>query len=284
MDQKLWLLRLTTAAGQCDLVQGQLSLAVNFGWEEQALVEGGTIFAIYNENRDFLANLAKVIIDQCPGAEAELRAVDNKDWTSAWREFFTPVECGSRFVILPPWLAHFEHSTRKQVIIEPKTAFGTGHHASTRLCLAALSDLLDAGKVKRNGWFLDLGCGTGVLGIAACKAGMDGTGLDIDPLAIANARENRELNEATRLELLKGGLEKVRKEKFDLIMANILAGPLIEMAPRILASLKKDSCLILGGILGVQAEAVASAYAALGKPRIFGEDEWVALVWAGGQG
>lgn len=281
MEEKLWLLQVTAAENNSDPIQGELALNVSFGWEEQPLPDGKILFAIHNENHDFLANLAKTLTEKYPGVNTKLLEVEKKDWTSAWKEFFTPVECGKRFVILPPWLAHLEHSTRQEIVIEPKTAFGTGHHASTRLCLAALSELLDEGNINRKGWFLDLGCGTGVLGIAACKAGMDGTGLDIDPLAIANARENRELNEATHLELLKGGIEKIKREKFDLIMANILAGPLMEMAPQIVAALKKGSSLILGGILNSQAEAVASAYEAcgLGKPRLMREDEWVALIW-----
>jgi len=279
MEEKTWLLQIKADKNDFDFVQGRLALRVSFGWEEKEIPNGWTIFAIHNDDVEFLKILKNEIGNAAPKVEIALSEVAKLDWQGAWRQFFTPVECGRRFVILPPWLAHMENVSRKAVIIEPKSAFGTGHHASTRLCLTALSNLADKGHIRLGGWFMDLGCGSGVLGIAACKLGMDGTGLDIDPVAIANARENRELNGADRLELLKGGIEKVKREKFDLVMANILAQPLIDMAPLIMDALKKDACLILSGILDTQAETVAAAYRDLGEPQVLAEDEWRALVW-----
>lgn len=279
MAEKIWRLEIAANGDEAPLLQGLLALAVSQGWQEDAR-DGGTLFTIHSDNKPFLERLSQEAAMLTPGARRDFSELAKTDWLQTWRQYFTPVPCGSQFVIVPPWLAHLEHARRKSIIIEPKSAFGTGHHASTRLCLTALSDLADAGRINRKGWFLDLGCGTGVLGIAASKLDMDGTGLDIDPIAIANARENRELNEADRLELLKGDIDKVAKDKFDLIMANILAGPLIEMAPKIIACLKKDGVLILGGILDKQAEDVARAHAALGKPKELSEGEWRALVWA----
>lgn len=280
MKEKTWLLEIKCGNAFFDKVQGILALRVNFGWEEKESVNGEALFAIHYADREFLRKLADEIMSFVPEAEASLSEAPEVNWQEAWKDFFTPVECGSRFVVLPPWLAHMEHMTRTAIVIEPRSAFGTGHHASTRLCLAALSSLADAGRLVKSGWFLDLGCGSGVLGIAACKLGMDGTGLDIDPVAIANARENRELNETSRLELLAGGIEKVKGEKFDLIMANILSRPLIEMAPAVMGAIKKGGALILGGILDTQADAVADAYSSLGTPQIIAEDEWRALVWS----
>lgn len=279
MAEKFWRLEIDASSDEAPLLQGLLTLAVAAGWREEE-TNTGTLFIIHSDDKAFLERLQEEAVMLTPQAQCRLGEIDKTDWLKAWRQYFTPVPCGSQFIILPPWLAHREHSNRKNIIIEPKSAFGTGHHASTRLCLTALSNLADAKKLNRKGWFLDLGCGTGVLGLGACKLGMDGTGLDIDPVAIANARENRELNSCERLELLKGDIDKIGKEKFDLIMANILAGPLIEMAPQIMARLKKDGVLILGGILGTQAEAVAKAYSPLGQPEILAEDEWVALIWS----
>lgn len=279
MAATIGLLRIEARAENCGAIQACLAQNCGYGWQEKDIAPHGIAFEIYNDDDQYLLKLQARAASAAPGAQMTLTRVDKKDWTSAWREFFTPVECGSHFVILPPWLAHMEHSTRKEIIIEPSVAFGTGHHASTRLCLCALSLLAGRGMMKKGGWFLDLGCGSGVLGIAAAKLGMDGTGLDIDPLAIANARANRELNEAVGLELLKGDLDKVKREKFDLVMANILAQPLIDMAPQLLAALKKDGALVLGGILDTQAQAVADAYGELGAPEILAEDEWRALLW-----
>lgn len=279
MAEKIWRLEIMADSEEADLLQGLFTLAVSAGWQEDAR-DNGTLFTIHSDDKAFVEHVAREAAMLTPKATQDLSELDKTDWLQAWRQYFTPVPCGARFVIMPPWLAHLEHSRRKSIIVEPKSAFGTGHHASTRLCLSALSDLADQGRLNRKGWFLDLGCGTGVLGIGACKLGMDGTGLDIDPVAIANARENRELNGADRMELLKGNIDKVAQEKFDLIMANILAQPLIEMAPQIMSCLKKDGVLILGGILDSQAEAVGRAYAALGKPKVSSEGEWRALVWA----
>lgn len=280
MENKMFLLTLSTREGERDLVEALLARDAPWGWEESER-DGTAIFGIHSESRDVLDHIAAEARIICPDLEAAIAEVEKRDWQTAWREFFTPVEAGARFVILPPWLAHLSHARRKEIIIEPKTAFGTGHHASTRLCLLALSNLLDEKRIGKGDWFLDLGCGTGVLGIAAAKAGLDGTGLDIDPVAIANSRENRELNEAESLELLVGGLEKIKGEKYDLVMANILSQPLIDMAPSLVAAMKKDGCLILGGILDSQADDVANAYMAcgLGAPSVLAEEEWRALVW-----
>lgn len=260
---------------------GFLSLNTSYGWEENDMGADKTLFSIYGRDRGELVKLSERLTAEIAGSETVINEVVVKDWLVAWKQFFTPVECGARFVVLPPWLAHYEHSKRTAIIIDPKNAFGTGHHASTELCLTALSNLLDEGRIGKKSWFLDLGCGSGILGLAACKMGLDGTGVDIDPEAIANARENRELNQVEHLELLKGGIEKVRGEKFDLVMANILAGPLIEMAPQVAQALKEDGVLILSGILAEQKDAVVEAYqkAGLGPVNVLLKDEWAALIW-----
>lgn len=281
MDEKIFLLTLCVPADKCDVIEGLLASEAPWGWEEKERDDGALLFGIHAEDRSLLEDILARAQAKCPGLEWTIEAVEQKNWQAAWRDFFTPVEAGSRFVILPPWLAHLSHTTRKEIVIEPKTAFGTGHHASTRLCLLALSNLLDSKRIGKGDWFLDLGCGTGVLGLAAAKAGLNGTGLDIDPVAIANSRENRELNEAESLELLLGGIEKVKGEKYDLVMANILSQPLIDMAQQITGAMNKKGCLILGGILDSQANDVSSAYMAcgLGEPSILADEEWVALVW-----
>lgn len=279
MQNELWRLTITAPQGACDLVQALLANEAPFGWEEKP--GDPCQFELYWEDRWLPEKIAQAASALADGITTEIAKTENRDWQAAWRQYFTPVEAGDRFVILPPWLAHMEHTRRQPIIINPKNAFGTGHHASTVLCLVSLSELLDTKKIGKNDWFLDLGCGTGILGLAACKAGLSGTGLDIDPVAIANSRENRELNEVTHLELLVGDIKKVRGEKFDLIMANILAEPLIAMAPVITAALKPKGCLILGGILASQAQAVSDAYrqCGLAEPRILAQDEWRAIVW-----
>lgn len=260
-----------------DKITGLLTLEVNFGWEEQSLPNGDCVWQVHCENGDFLQSLAHKIRALAPEAECAAREIEKQDWTSAWREFFTPVKAGP-FVVLPPWLGNSEKET---IIIEPKSAFGTGHHETTVLCLEALGDLLASDRARPGQSFLDLGCGTGVLGMACAKSGLEGIGLDIDPLAVENAEENILLNNVSGFRVEAGSMEKVAGKKFDLVLANILAAPLREMAPLVVASLKDKGALVLSGILDIQADGVEEAYRQNGLPKAarLASGEWRALIF-----
>ena len=144
-----------------------------------------------------------------------------------------------------------------------------------------LSSLLDAGRLRAGQTFLDLGTGSGVLGIACCKSGLRGLGLDIDPLAVENAEENRARNAVPGLDLGLGGVEAAEGHTYDLILANILARPLTEMAPDLVRRLTPGGCLVLSGLLDIQADGVTAAYAAQGlpAPRQVARESWRALIW-----
>jgi ribosomal protein L11 methyltransferase len=184
--------------------------------------------------------------------------------------------------VLPPWR---EKDTpldgRLPIVIEPRSAFGTGHHESTALCLEALSELHQAGRVAAGMSFLDLGTGSGILGIACCRLGLSGIGLDTDPLAIENARENRERNKCPEFDLAVGSMEHAAGLHFDVTLANILAGPLQELAPEMKRVVKEPGCLVLSGILTGQADAVETSYrrAGFGAARRRRSGEWTALIW-----
>lgn len=276
MEKTLWRLDLSAPNEAYDLLAGLFALEATGGWEEIASANG-TTFRAHAENRDFLENLRAEAEKLAPETQGRLKKVENPDWREAWKDFFTPIVCGNAFVVLPPWLADFSWPGRHKIVIEPASAFGTGHHATTRLCLAALDRVLASKSAPTD--FLDLGCGSGVLGLAACASDLNGLGLDIDPLAIENAEKNRELNGAKNLILLWGDIRVVNGRTFDLVMANILANPLIEFAPEIRGALREGGKLILSGVLAGQTEKVAEAYRALGQPEILAEDEWRALVW-----
>lgn len=278
----IFCLELTAREEDFDRLTGLLTLSVPFGWEEQSLPTGETRFRIHCENPEFVRNLQSEAAARVPEVQCALATLEEQDWLAAWREFFTPVLCGTRFVVLPPWLAESrDFPGRTAVLIEPKSAFGTGHHATTALCLGVLSDLLDRERVGLGRTFLDLGTGTGVLGIACCKSGLAGLGLDIDPLAVDNALENRALNAVSQFDVSLGGIEAVAGRRFDLVLANILARPLIELAPAIVAARAPGGCLILSGLLEIQAHSVEAAYMAQGLPgaRRVMDGEWCALVW-----
>ena len=280
--KKIFQLEAIVGEDAYDQALGLLTLEVPFGWEEESLPTGESRFRVHCENADFIRNLCNVFEVRLPGARCAVQSLEEQDWVAAWKQFFTPVPCGRRFVVLPPWLADSEEfSDRVKVFIEPKSAFGTGHHATTALCLMVLSDLLDAGRLSPGETFLDLGTGSGVLGIACCKSGLRGEGLDIDSLAVENALENRTLNEVEEFAVGQGSIDAVPGKTYDLVLANILARPLIELAPLIVQACTPGACLVLSGLLEIQADSVEAAYTAqcLPRPRRVLDGEWCALVW-----
>ena len=277
-------LEIVVAESDYDCATGLLALEVPFGWEEQSLPTGETRFRVHCEQKDFLERLQQLLKQTVPAAESALSELEETDWLAAWRQFFTPVCCGNHFVVLPPWLADTQDFPgRTPILIEPKSAFGTGHHATTALCLRVVSDLLEAGRLQQGQHFLDLGTGSGVLGIGCCKFGLTGEGLDIDPLAVDNAVENRALNAIApeNFTVAEGSIGAVAGKQFDLVLANILARPLTEMAADIVRACRPGGCLVLSGLLEIQADGVTAAYKAQGlpEPRRIIDGEWAALVW-----
>lgn len=277
-------LEIVVAESDYDCATGLLALEVPFGWEEQSLPTGEMRFRIHCEQKDFLERLQRLLKQTVPAAESALSELEETDWLAAWRQFFTPVCCGKHFVVLPPWLADTpDFPRRTPILIEPKSAFGTGHHATTALCLRVVSDLLEAGRLQEGQQFLDLGTGSGVLGIGCCKFGLTGEGLDIDPLAVDNALENRALNAIApeSFTVAEGSIGAVAGKQFDLVLANILARPLTEMAADIVRACRSGGCLVLSGLLEIQADGVTAAYRAQGlpEPRRIIDGEWAALVW-----
>lgn len=267
-------------ADEAGLYLGQYA---RHGWEETQLPGDLIRFTIHMEDAALAKDLAGRLAELWPDAGVASEDTLSQDWAMAWKDFFTPVTCGERFEVLPPWLSGEAHEGLTPIVIEPKMAFGTGHHATTALCLEAIAELKAAGKLPRTGEFLDLGTGSGILGIGLAKLGLAGLGLDIDPQAVVCAVENAALNGVEEnLRLAVGGLEALEgAQRFTLIVANILSGPLIELAPGIVGRLDSGAPLILSGILGEQAPAVARAYESLGlpAPRVKTQGEWAALVW-----
>ena len=261
-----------------DAVLGVLARLSPYGWQEESLPTGETKYSVHCENAGVVEKLCAEIQLFAPSAALTRSLVPQQDWQAAWKDFFTPVNCG-RFTVLPPWRLKDAPRDTTPIVIEPKCAFGTGHHNTTVLCLTAISELLDAGRIKPGMRFFDLGTGSGILGIGCALCGLSGIGADIDPLAVDNARENREINHAANFEVRSGSIENAGGETFDLVIANILAAPLREMAQDIMTAVKPGGVLVLSGILTIQADAVAEAYKALGTPRRVVSEEWSALVW-----
>lgn len=278
------------------LAEALVARRVSFGWEEESLPSGESRLRVHCEDTKLLDALTDDLRALLPLADVRAGLVPEQNWMEAWRDFFTPVQAGE-FLILPPWLAETDPQGRQPIFIEPKSAFGTGHHPTTTLCLEAISRLHAAGALRAGQSFLDLGTGTGILGIGCVKLGLTGLGVDIDPLAISNAVENRTLNQTGEaFEVRSGSVEVAAGRQFDVVIANILAGPLKEMAADILPLVRPGGCLILSGFLKVQLAGLEAAYAPLGPgakltaPSAVTDptrsacpdaetDEWVCLAW-----
>jgi len=257
---------------------------VPHGWEETP-VEDGRHITLYLEDHPLGMEMVREFQANFPDVDIKHSEQESEDWAMAWKDFFNPVNCGETFKILPPWLEDGEENGTTHIVIEPKMAFGTGHHPTTALCLDTIGKLAKSGVIKPGQSFLDLGTGSGILGIGLRKLGLTGTGLDIDPQAIVCAIENVENNNVSKgFELAVGSIDCLDETlNFDLVVANILSGPLIEMAIDITNHVKPGGALILSGILhGNQADAVAEAYErrGIGAPsHRFVDGEWECLVW-----
>lgn len=268
---------------------GDISAAFELGTSPQAVLiheepfkPDAIVEALYTEmpDGDLLSKLA--------GREVHVQLLPDTDWIKLSQEGLPPVRAGRFFV----YGAHDAGTVPPGVIpirIEAGMAFGTGHHETTSLCLGALSDL---SKRRRYENVLDLGCGTGLLAIGAAKLWRKRVvASDIDPTAVEITRENAAANgESTLIHAITAdGLASpalAAKAPYDLIIANILASPLTQLAPSIAHSLSKGGALILSGLLTWQENLVLSFYRPFGLilRETRRDGPWTALVLEASRG
>lgn len=215
------------------------------------------LLALFEADTDSAALLAHLRLlrgGELP--EHQVEHIEDQDWERSWMDNFQPMRFGQRLWIVPSWHAAPEPSA-VNLLLDPGLAFGTGTHPTTALCLEWLD-----GQPLADCAVLDFGCGSGILAIAALLLGArQAVGTDIDPQALEASRDNASRN----------GIDPARfpvylpadlpAQQADVVLANILAGPLVELAPTITALVKSGGRLALSGILAEQAEEVRAAYA-----------------------
>ncbi len=226
------------------------------------------------------AEALKARLAEHPDVEVTVEVLADADWLAMSLSGLPPVEAGRFFV----YGAHDQGKVpegRVTLKIDAGAAFGTGHHGTTVGCLEAFDELL---KTERFDKVLDVGCGTGVLAIAAAKTGSHiAVGTDIDEPSARIANENAEINRARCEFYFADGLSDPRIARhlpYDLVFANILAAPLVELAPAIADSLREGGVVILSGLLRTQEERVLDAYRSRGLTleRTIHHDAWSCLV------
>ncbi len=214
--------------------------------------------------------------------QAEFQEIADENWMAAWKDHYHPIPIGKKLLVLPAWIKQ-EDKSRIAVKIDPSMAFGTGTHPSTQLCLELVEDYTHPGEPV-----IDIGCGSGILSIAAIKMGASrALAVDIDPASVKATLENGAANEVEgSIETGQGSVAEILERKFTLqnapvVLANILAPVLIRLFDAGMANLvAPGGVIILAGILAEQGESVQLAGESKGL--VFVEQrqsgDWVALV------
>ena len=232
-----------------------------------------------------------------PIGPLQARLVNEEDWAEAWKSHFPVLRIGRRLVIRPTWRRHRKQPHDVVLSLDPGMAFGTGLHPTTRLCLAALETLSDEGFLGSDGngprsaasaghgrrgsvRVLDVGCGSGILAIAAARLGAgELLCVDTDPIAVESTAANARLNALTRRIRVQRGSVPSGESPFDLVLANLIASLLVQLAEPLRHELVPGGRILASGIFRDREADVRAAFAGAGLTlaRRWAEDDWVAL-------
>ena len=275
--EKYWDYADETAMGKQPSVQAYVSDV-----PENAAVEQ----AVRNSIAELDSMRSEIGIDM-GSLKIEVRSVDEEDWANNWKAYFKPMPVGEKLLVCPSWEKIPEGNTRAVLKIDPGMAFGTGTHHTTRMCLELLEK-----NIKNGDLVADLGCGSGILSIAASLMGAKETyAIDIDPVAARVAAENAELNgiDMSGYFIRIGDIlsdEKFRDDisgrQYDIVLANIVANVIIAFAPVIPQLMKPDGKLIASGIIADRLDEVLDALKANGLEavEICNGEDWRAVLAA----
>ena len=204
------------------------------------------------------------------------REVEGDDWLQIWRTHFRPLHIGNRIVVCPEWIKYEKEPLEEVVLLDSNMAFGTGEHETTSMCLKLLQEYLTPDSVC-----IDVGCGSGILGISAIKLGAKHAYLtDIDYVAVKSAMHNSKINEVSdKVTVAHADLLNDVTIKGDIMLANITAEILCGLAPSIPKNLKNGGILILSGIIESRLDMALKAFTAqnLKLEKEVREGEWIAL-------
>jgi ribosomal protein L11 methyltransferase len=265
-------------------VNGELVLAFVDDYSPTAVEEHGGSLTIFFSDPTRRDQARQAVACAWPDAHTAAREVLDEDWARRSQQNLTPVTVG-RVTVVPPWAVSQPRASLLRalvVVIEPSMAFGTGHHATTRLCLTALQALNGV-----NGFVLDVGTGSGVLALAARRLGARrALGIDNDPDAVRCARDNLRLNrgiDGVEFETaeLTSTLNALRRDRLlpaaDVVIANLTGSLLCRSAPALRTALAPGGTLIVSGLLEEERNEVLRVYAALEHAWESTEDGWVGL-------
>lgn len=234
-----------------DFLLGLGSLGVSEDVKEDGVYEISSYFPMETDLSSVMRSLgdyAEFVEDHVTGEKLVTLGVEHIDRSSweVWKTVLTKVRAGEKVVIVPPWEKHTPEAGEVVIEINPSLAFGTGHHETTRLCIAFIEDIVRAGNVKS---LLDVGCGSAILSISAYKLGVeDVTGFDTDPIAISESRKNSERNAVLgKIKYFCGFIQSVRGV-YDIIVANVYLEPIYHMREEFKSRLAPGGTLIISGI------------------------------------
>ncbi len=226
-----------------------------------------------------LAELLSRFKKEFPSCDLALsrRIIRERNWNARWEQSAGIVEATRHIVIKPRWKSLRKKDKGKIVLhIDPKMSFGTGHHETTRLCLALLES-----SIKQGDRVLDAGCGTGILAIASVKLGASkAVGIDADDWAVLNARENVRSNRATaKVAILKRNVLRLPAGRFDLILSNIDLPTNLRLLPALRRQLKSDGTIIVSGVLTSDFPKLLGTITTLklSPVELIEENEWLAV-------
>ena len=259
MDSFWWYITLRGGNGQEEILSTAVDLAGSIGSEVQEFPEGVRVRAYFRSNEDLGTWQMRLRQALEPWPEVKVEdtgRIENQPWYRECEEAFPPLEVGSRFVVLAPWHRGKESPGRIPLVVKPGSAFGTGYHESTQIVL----ELMET-RVKSKDSVVDVGTGSGILSLGALKLGAASVvALDLDGAVLAEVEENLDLNDlrgAVRLE--EGDLLRGFEGPVDLLTANIVLEPLLQLLPDVRRVLRPGGWALFSGLLGTEKQTFLAA-------------------------